>query len=224
MATQTLAELRTRLRRLTDTEVDAHKTDTELNSLLSEARQEVHEILLRADPDWYESTATISTTGITDTYALPADHHHTKGIEWLATTGFYEPLRRITFRDRLDYQVSGVAQSATAYRIVGSNVVLYPFPPTGQTYRHVYVPAAIALSADATTVDAREAEMIVLRAAIRVIAKERGDTAVFERMFDAEKGRMVAFTEDRAILESTVVADVESFEDDWMMPRPLRRM
>lgn len=222
----TLAELREAARLLTDTDEDPHKTDAWIDTLINDARKEVHEIILRADPDFFEDEQTILTTGTAaGRYPLPDDHHLTKGVEWLAYGGTYVPLGRVRFRDRLKYQRpgGGTGVNAEAYRLVAGNVELLPPPPAGQTYRHVYVPAAELLEEEGDTVDGREAELIKLRVAIHLAIREEADTAPLERAFDRELSRMIATVEDRAMNETTVIEDVEDFSDDgWHLPMPRR--
>lgn len=214
----TLAELRDQLRQLTDTENDDHKTDAWLNRLINEARQETFEVLRRADPDFYEKQQVIVANGVTDSYPLPDDHHLTKGVEWLATGGFREPLTRTDFRGRLDYQLPNNGTSnACRYRLVGGNLVLYPRPRAAQTYYHVYVPAPIPLVDDVDTVDGREAKMIVYTAAVQVALKDESASKSYEDLRDRELQRLTVHSEDRASLEPAVIVDVEDFSD-----RPFR--
>lgn len=213
--TVTVAELKAGIRSMTDTESDPHKGEAELLRLINDARPEVRELLRRADPDFDETVQTIVTptnevapagSGV---YPLPADHNLTKGVEWLATTGFYEPLIAIDFRRRLDFQVPG--GYACAYRIAGSNIVLYPPPPTGQTYRHTYTPYLALLVLDTDVVDAREVNYIRAWCCIKIAEKSDKNTADFEKMLDRETSRMQAQSEDRASIETRSIADVESY-------------
>lgn len=206
----TQAELRDGIRQITDTVTDRHKSDTWLNSLINRARPEVFEILRRADPDFYEASQTITTTGVAS-YNLSADYHETKGVEWLAGTNDRRRLDRVSYRNRLKYQGAG-SQNACAFRIVQSQVELYPTPPAGQTYFHVYVPAPVPLAVDADTVDGREAQFIILRAAIPVVQRDGGDPGQFEADFERELQRMTAQTDDRNH-EPRIVECVETFDD-----------
>lgn len=211
--TVTLAELRDGVQQITDTVGDRHKTASWLLTIINSARKEVFEILRRADPDFYESEQTIPTTGVAS-YALPANHHLTKAVEWLSTTTLRVPLRRVSLRERLDYQTAGVTGvSACAYRLVGATIVLYPTPPSGQTYFHVYVPAPVLLVADADVVDGREAQLIILRAAIQVALRDDGDVPAFEAEFARELARMTAQSEDRAINEPRTIETVEDYSN-----------
>lgn len=221
----TFLQLRTGVRKLTDTENDPHKDEAWIGELVNDARAEVFDILRRADPNFYESVQAITTTAVeNDTYALSPDHHLTKGVAWLGTSGYYEPLEAIDYRRTFCYQVK--IGYAAAYRVVGGNLVLYPPPPAGQTYKHTYTPCAVLLAADAATVDGREAELIRLRAAIRIKHKEDADTTALERLFESELNRITAQTEDRAGIETNAIADVEDYGNvsRWMklMPRPPR--
>lgn len=198
-------------------------TAAEALRLTSQAWTWLHGLLVKADPDYFEETQSIITTD-TDTYPLPDDYLETKRIDYAFATTDYRPLKKITSREINAYQATGSsAAQAEAYRLVGGNVVLYPTPPSGQTYRHLYIPAPADLTATTDEIDGRAGweELIVLKVVIRMKLKAEDDVTALQAELDAEVKRVVMHADERNPFEGGVIADVESYDDCAMM-RPYR--
>lgn len=198
-------------------------TAAEALRLTSQAWTWLHGLLVKADADYFEERQTITTTD-TDTYPLPDDYLETKRIDYAFSTTDYRPLKKITSREINAYQATNsTAAQAEAYRLVAGNVVLYPEPPTGQTYRHLYIPAPADLTATTDEIDGRAGweELIVLKVVIRMKLKAEDDVTALQAELDAEVKRVVMHADERNPFEGGVIADVESFDDCGMM-RPYR--
>jgi len=103
----------------------------------------LHAFYVGMEPDRYRTEATI-TVSVADTasYPLPEDWLSTIGID--AVVGNQRPeLVRLHEEERNDY--IGQTGQSRAFRLLGSNVVLYPTPIVGQVYRHIYLPTAPVL-------------------------------------------------------------------------------
>lgn len=187
----TLAQLRTKVRERADIENSTFIDDTELNGYISASYARLHELLVQSGIAYFESEQTITTVAGTASYALPAAYYATIGVDFQRSTGQYLPLRRIMVQERNMFPASA-ADRSFAYRIVGSNVVLYPTPSAVQTYRHLYVPIATNLSADGDTVDgiAGWEELIINDAARKCLAKEESDTSAIEREIARDEARI----------------------------------
>jgi hypothetical protein len=223
--TVTLLQLRTRIREATDTENDPHKGNDYLDDIINSEATELHGALVQIDEDIVnEKTQTIITTG-TDTYQVASDHLRHKSLEYETASGYWEPLRLVSFKDRLCYQdTSGYA---VAYRLVGAKLVLYPTPTTGQTYRHVYIPTQATLTQDTDTIDGLNGfdDLLVWKCSMRVALRE-GDTdqaSNFKSLYDQTLQRITALAGQRAIYENAVIQDVEDYSDDAMYLRPYYR-
>jgi hypothetical protein len=201
-------------------------TAVEARAIVSHAWTWLHGMLVKADPDYFEDTQTIISTGLPET-ALPADYLSTKRIDYLGSDEIPCELQRITVRDVHRYQSAVSASEACAYRIVAGNVVLYPTPPSGQTYRHIYTTAPETFTSDDDEIDGRAGweELLVLRTAMRFVMKANEDTTDLQRELDAELQRIVVQADERTPLAGQAVADVESFDDDsnWMHRLPRMR-
>ncbi len=190
--TQTLAQLRTRVRERCDMENSTFISDAEMNRYIDQSYATLFSKLVDATPDMYIREATI--TGATDTadYALPDDFYGTYAIEQVMGSG-YNPLTRIDSSEAYLYE-AGSGGNACAYHYTAtssadqaaSKVRLIPTPVTGETYRHKYIYAPTVLDSDAEIVDgvAGWEEWIVLDAAIKCLAKEESSTAILERQLE----------------------------------------
>lgn len=180
--TYTIAQIMTRARALADCNgTDTFITDVELQLYVDEGYAELVDILARHSIHHFETTATINTDGTNDSYALPADHYKTLAVDYQYATDRYSAVSELMFLERNNYML-GINGSARGYRVVGTNIVLYPKPPSGQVYRHIYVPTAtkIATISTATDVDGVSGweQYIVLHAARAIRIKQEDDAAV----------------------------------------------
>lgn len=205
----TLAQLRQRVRELVDIESNRHFTDAEVNSRISSAYGKYYAKLVASGLGYAgETTQTITTTGASS-YNLPSDHMATLRVDYRATTDYWFPLEEVLVQEIDRFQNTG--SEAYGFRLVGSTITLYPTPPTGQTYRHIYVPAPADLTTDSQTVDGVSGfeDGIVLDAAIRcLIKKEDTDTAPLERERDRvdaridEEREMRLLTKNRRVVQT----------------------
>jgi hypothetical protein len=124
----------------------------ELKSLIDEYYGQLHALVVEKGARYFETEATITATG-TASYALPADHMSTIAIDFVIDATRRRPVCGPIPVQRRE-QLLGSVGDATEYELAGSNIALYPNPPSG-TYKHLYVPQPVDLStaADSTVVD-----------------------------------------------------------------------
>lgn len=150
----TVAQLIVRGKQSADVEGDSSISDDEWKGQLSIAYGELYQILVDSGMRYFESTQTVTTDG-SSSYALPADHLATIGVDYeVDSAGRRCALVEGMVQERNQY--AGLSrQRACQYALVGSNLELYPTPPSGQTYYHIYVPQPDDLSAaeDSASVD-----------------------------------------------------------------------
>ncbi len=201
--TYTIAQLITRTRAEADVVgTDTALTDVELQLFLDVAYAELVDMLVRAGIHQFETSTTITTDGTNDSFAVPADHYKTLGVDYRFATDRYAKVEPLMFEERNDYSL-GISGSARGYRLVGENIVFYPKPPNNQVYRHVYVPAPANISAVATStaVDgvAGWEEYIVVHAARAIKAKQEDDAAVMilQQKLDRLESRINDMAQDR---------------------------
>lgn len=127
-------------------------TEAQYVGFINDEHARLYSYYVAAEPDRYRTEATISGLANTSAYALPADWLATVAIDFTSGT-LREPLSRLQEQDRNRF-IFNSGQSR-AYRVIGTNVVLYPTPLAGQTYTHVYIPTAPELTSVGTTIDCR---------------------------------------------------------------------
>src|SRR5215471_11503724 len=114
-------------------------SDAELNRRISSSYARYYAKLVRTGLGFpTEITATITATPGIDTYALPPDHFSTMRVDYI-TGGIYIPLQEIDIREIHEAQAPGSPSSF--FRLAGPNLILYPAPTAGDSYRHIYAPA-----------------------------------------------------------------------------------
>lgn len=92
-ANASLLELRTRARRLSDTENDVNISDSELDALANTHISELWDRLVDAGPaDYYASSTTFATTVGLQTYALPANFRNLTSLYVVESDGRNRPL------------------------------------------------------------------------------------------------------------------------------------
>ena len=157
----------------------SHKlaSETDYVGRVNRAAARLYSFYVAAEPDRYRTEATITALAATSAYALPSDWLATIAVDY-AVGQDRAPLFRLQEEERNDF-VGDTGQSR-AFRVIGSNVVLYPTPLVGQTYTHVYIPTAPdltqpiapAITALANTIDCRLGheeylEMVVARGLLK---------------------------------------------------------
>lgn len=181
----TLLELRTRAQLRADMEVGNFVKTTEWNGYIQASWNRLWRKFVKSGLSYVgEKTQTIVTVG-TDTYPVPDDHAITLGFDWQIDTERWVELEEVMLKERNNYLLNG--SNARGYRLAGSNLILYPKPPTGQTYRHLYVsrPSVLALDTDFIDGVAGFEEWIVWDVAMRALLKEESDVTVHKTERDA---------------------------------------
>jgi len=161
-------------------------SDAEFNRYISASHAELYELLVKANPDFYQKSQTLTGTGSVKTFACAADYYGTLSVDYIedSTGGYYRPLLRIDQSNRNLYGATG--GPSRGYRFIYNTTTpttpmleLIPTPGNGETYRHMYTVAPSDLTADADIVDgvAGWEEYIVIDAAMKALDKEESTTA-----------------------------------------------
>lgn len=160
--------------------------DTELIRYIDRAWTRLYAKYAAAEPDRFRTTATLSLSG--NTAALPSDWLATIGVDYQENSSTFYPLRRLHEAERHTFNGQATGSRALAYRVIGSNIVLYPTPPAGQTYVLIYLPTATALTASGDTIDCRNGhdEYLSMLVARRLLKQEQA----YEGDFEDEIGRI----------------------------------
>jgi len=155
---QTLAQIRTNVRRFTDsggTNATVRHPDADCNDYINRAFGSLHRILTDSLPDQRAlSSTTVTTVSGTSTYALPPDFDHLISVDltangvkvWLVGYEMHE-------RPSLSDPATSYTGVPYTYRLRGSNIELLPTPGGVYTGTLWYVPTPSQLSNDASTYD-----------------------------------------------------------------------
>lgn len=155
---QTLAQMRTNVRRFTDsggTNALVRHPDADLNDYINRALGSLHRILTQNLPDQRVlSSTTVATSSGTATYALPADFDHLISVD-LTANGVKVWLVGYEMHERPMLTDSGTSYAGIphTYRLRGSNIELLPTPQGTYTGTLWYTPTPSQLSLDADTYD-----------------------------------------------------------------------
>lgn len=187
-------------------------TEGQYRQFITDEYTRLYAAYIAAEPDRFRTEATITTVANTATYALPADWVGTIAVDYVSGS-VRRPLVRLMENDRFNY-VNGTGE-AEAYRVIGSNVVIYPTPATVMTLTHVYIPAPPGLLALNDTIDCRLGHERFLQFCVARILLNSENT--YDGRWDAE----IAKTEAELKLE----ANYRYFQDQPTMrsERRLRR-
>lgn len=211
--TFTLAQIRTKVRQRTDNEHSSHVTPPEYDDYINTAYAELYELLVQSGSHFFENTQAFVTTGA-GTVPVNDDYFATLRLDYLPST-----LRRIRIPKIEAAEIDRFPLTGNicgGHRIVGNNIVLYPPPTTGQSFEHIYVPAAPFLVGDGAVLDGVQGweELVVLGAAIKVAMKEETDASLFLRERDEIRVRIATAAEDRQLLSNGRVVDVYDYGDN----------
>lgn len=191
--TVTLLQLRTRSLRRADMATTGFVTASEVNDLINDEWPEVHRLLVQeGPPDWFSSTASITTTAGTIAYALPADCYQPTCLYALNTNGPPRPILPSS-----DFAIAGMVAPQAVYSLTLE-----------------YVPAPTVLANDGDTIDgiAGFDALVTARVARRLFAKAKKDTSQIE----GEIGQLTQslMRGGRHTQGPRYVTDVES--DSWL--------
>lgn len=218
----TLLELMTRAQTRADMTVDedgeGYITTAMWSRIIDAAYCELYDLLVASGLHYFESTQSITTDG-TANVALPSDYYATIGVD-ASVANEWRELTRAGVRERNRF--GGTGPWAAAYRIAGANLVLYPTPPTGQTYRHIYVPrpASLVDAATSTTIEgvAGWEELIVVLAAKKARIREEASVSDLIEEERALKQRITEMAELRESAAPQRIHDVQDCEQDTLEP------
>lgn len=154
--TISLGTLVTRCKQRCDLENAGNPGDPEWKSYISQVYAELFSIIAETGMRHFETESNIVTTGGAS-YALPSDHLSTIGVDYLVNASTDERRRLVEtmIQERNLMRGAPGSSEARSYSIVGTNVVLGPTPPAGQTYKLIYVsqPADLSAAADGTLLE-----------------------------------------------------------------------
>lgn len=181
--TYTLADLRTLVRQRADMENSAFVTDTEANRYINDSVKELFELLVVTyGQEYFYTSVTKNTLAGQQSYAMPSDAFKLLRVD-VRTADGYEPLRPWKFPASLLGMPTTTRRAPARlprYRWAGNALIFEPEPSGTHWFRIHYVQRPERMDDDtdplAEFLD-DWAEFIVLRAAIKCLAKEESDAS-----------------------------------------------
>jgi len=220
---RTLAQIRTTARqrsdRTNDDTISGFVGNVELNEYINASYAWFYATLVKSGFIFFESIQTIVTAGV-ENVAVSADYFATIGVDWKLDASSWVGVPEAMIQERNLYPATG--SRALAYRLSGNNLKLLPVPPSGQTYRHIYVPTCPVLVLDSDTVDGMMGweELLIEDVARKFKVKEGSDVGAHERAIAVMLRRIEDESQLRAINQPRRVIDI--YEDNLYDPSDWR--
>jgi hypothetical protein len=203
--TQTLLQLRTRLRELTDTENDTHLSDAELTRYINSAITYVYDKLVISSPsDYFLKETPIAVVAGTDSYVLPTDFYKLRALYVQEQPGYFRPVEPCQEEERM----------------------LLSAPTEACTLKMEYIPCATPLALDEDTFDGINGweELVLQTAAIDVKNKREEDSVQhFRKRQDLEKRISRMAFRDAGAPERVIDRNVKRRRDAWYFGTLLTR-
>ena len=224
-STVTVGDLKTRVRRAADVENETGRfPDAEVQDYIKTAHRQWTDFLLNnGGAHLLETSTTVNTVANTATVALASDHYRLIGAD-ASVGGTDMTLFPLPSGERNRYSNSGTSwhgMNKLYYRVVGSNLTLYPTPDGVFTITIHYVPESEKdVTNDATTIDGYNGwdEYIVYAAAIKILNKDRRPTEHLDKEMTLLKRDVVASLKSLDVGNPPVVTDVHDLPGDRAYP------
>lgn len=222
----TLGNLRLECQQRCNFENKPFVTTQEWNSMISQSRKELYDIILQKFGNDYYLAApyTYTTSQNLQFYPLPDDFYKLLGVEvalnpgdpssWVTIKKF-EFIQRNLWNYPNVYTFYGITN--LRYRLEDNNLYIVPVPTGGETIRIWYAPRPNQLLNDTDIVDGVSGweEYIVADCCIKALAKEESDPSVFIDQKQALLTRIEEVAENRDIGEPETVSDSKMRNFAW---------
>lgn len=176
--TTTFLSLRTQALDRADMTGDTFIDTDRLKEYVNLAIRELYDLIIKTDPDFFQTKTTTAFVDGTEEYSLPSDFYKLLKVFYLDGNERTDMRRfdlRDLSRDRLPYLPTTIRGRRYRYREQGSNIMVHPKPGTG-SMEIWYVPQPADLSDDSDTVEAHLPigweEFVIYRTAEKCAARE----------------------------------------------------
>lgn len=223
-----LIDLRAAVRQATDIQSElARFPDAEINGYVNRGIAQLHVKLVAARGQGFqETTTTLSTVISQELYTLPATF-----LEVVNVFMVIDGARRI-IRTYEEMETDGLRTSNVGYdwckqpfyRLSGDQMSILPTPATVQTINIKYIPSAVVLTTDTSTLDGIDGfEEYVIGYAGQLVSTKQGDDGRMAMMMQQQQqalANILAIQKARNAAEAPRMVDVKG--GDWWSNR--RRM
>jgi hypothetical protein len=227
-AATTLQNLIDLVRFRTNTEQNQIITDPELIIYLNASLSEMDDLLISRFEDYKLSSTTATIAG--NLFSIPADFLKLRGFERQldgSAAGHWQTLKRFNFQERnrnaTPVRSLVYGRLELVYRLVGQNVMITPADSAAGAYQLWYTPkfTNLVLTTDAlpTYMDSQAwHEYAVTDCAIKVLAKQNLDPAIFMAQKEALKHRLISACNNRDAGSPKKIINTRSAELDRFRP------
>lgn len=214
MASVTLTEFIERCRERADMENSRFISDAELTRYINASIQELYDLLIATrGENYYITSSTFTTSGSTDTYALPAGMLKLMGVDLIRSSTEAYTLRSFRWQERNRNREPYYFNDTTnlRYQIRGNNLVFSPVPQNNQQIKLWYIPAATLLSSGSDSFDGINGweEYVVIDCAIKMKSKEESPVDELLLAKQDMKARILQASAGRDSTEPARVVDTE---------------
>jgi hypothetical protein len=219
----TVQEMVNHVRQRTNMENCQFVTDQEIVDLLNRAHNELYDIVVGTNEDYFVNSFPVTLAAGTDAYALPADFYKVLGVDLNIDAERSISLKKFQFTERNRYKTTIYAPHIPAsiyqYHVVGTDLKFIPKPreAKGATLWYVPLPKKFVLVAQVPAVDTETTSLdlrlamyddyLTLDAAINVLVKEETDASVLMAEREVIKQRIIQYVTNRDVNEPERVTD-----------------
>lgn len=226
---RTLGDMRSDVRLRADLVGNQFVSDSELNEYINQSLAELYDKLVAAHgQEYYVKQDVVTTVQAQELYTLPTDHYETIYVELDdGSTRFRLPSYSMHERARIIGTNVNNPGRPIAFRLLQGSLSLIPFPTSGFTIRHWYVPACLRLTSDSDSFDGVDGweEYAIWRAVAYAQQKEQLDASFALGMIAQMAQRIDRIAPFRAANNTERVVDVYrvriyDFAPSRFLPRP----
>lgn len=214
--TATASVLMTDVRRLTDTDNDAHITDAYLLTLIDRSYNKLYRIVATQYESFFdtEDSSKSLVIGQRD-YALAADLMHLKGVD-VVVGGNRIPLRRFSFGERTgdaNARLLSLYEARNAsryrYRTQGNNLRIDPVPDSTEQLIMTYVPRPTRITTSNQTFDVLSGfdDFIIYDASVQVLTRQERDPSAMAALRQDAQNAVIAAVSPRETGDPVQVRD-----------------
>lgn len=215
----TLGGLRTTMLQRADMVNSPFITTAEANGYINSSLQELHDLLIDAyGNDYQTKNVTFATQQNKDTYSfatdiLAPDFYKLVGLDQQVGSLWFN-LQPYSMRERNRFQYGLYTYNYWGryyrYRVIGSNLVLTPMPQASVTLRLWYAPVCPTLVSDSDSYDDVDgfSEYVIVDAAIKCLLKEESDVSVHLMRKNELRARIDQMKQNRDASEPMTIGDI----------------
>jgi len=175
---KTLTQLRLLAQQRADLENSSHISDSEWTSLINFAIEELYDIIVNTNEDYFLDTYTFTTSGVAS-YDLPNDFYKLISVNAKIFNNDYKGISKYTHSQR---NRSSISTNNFRYRLKADQIEFVPTPQNNIDCLLEYIPNPVVLEDEGDEWSLEQFnEYIITHAAIAALNKEESDTKQLER-------------------------------------------